>query len=129
MRKRSRESVVVDITSLIDVVFLLLIFFMTSTVFKEKEQILSLDLAQTKSGESRNNLKKVLLIEVSSEKIAYQGKKMTIAELERKLFNISNKKISLELRVDKEVKYLRLVKILEILKKTGLENLSLVTES
>ena len=37
MKKRSRETLSPDLTPLIDVVFLLLIFFMVSTVFKKEE--------------------------------------------------------------------------------------------
>jgi len=129
MGKRSRQEVNADITPLIDVVFLLLIFFMTSTVFKKTELALLLNLPKTESGESAASNSKALIIEVSKDKTAIDGKGLTMQDLEARLSSIKNKEKPIDLRVDKEVKYHRLVKILDLLKKFDLSNLSLITEN
>lgn len=129
MGKRSRQEVNADITPLIDVVFLLLIFFMTSTVFKKTELALLLNLPKTESGESAASNSKALIIEVSKDKTAIDGKGLTMMDLENRLGSIKNKEMPIDLRVDKEVKYHRLVKILDLLKKFDLSNLSLITEN
>ncbi|EQC50811.1 biopolymer transporter ExbD [Bacteriovorax sp. DB6_IX] len=129
MGKRSRQEVTADITPMIDVVFLLLIFFMTSTVFKKTELALLLNLPKTESGESAAANNKALIIEVSKDKTAIDGKGLSLEELEAKLSTIKNKEKPIDLRVDKEVKYHRLVKILDLLKKFDLSNLSLITEN
>ena len=129
MGKRSRQEATADITPLIDVVFLLLIFFMTSTVFKKTELALLLNLPKTTSGEQASSKTKALVIEVSKEESAMEGKSYTMPELEKRLSQVKNKEQAIDLRVDKDVQYSRLVKILDILKKFDLSNLSLITEN
>jgi biopolymer transport protein ExbD len=129
MGKRSRQEVNADITPLIDVVFLLLIFFMTSTVFKKTDLALLLNLPKTESGEKSETESKALVIELGKDKTAINGKSVTLADLETQLGAIKNKDKAIDLRVDKDVKYARLVQILDVLKKFDLSNLSLITES
>lgn len=129
MGKRTRQELSADITPLIDVVFLLLIFFMTSTVFKKSELALLLSLPKTESGQSVSAQQKPIVIEIDKDKMAYDGKSLSIEDLESKLASITNKESAIDLRVDKEVQYQRLVKILDILKKYNLGNLSLITEN
>lgn len=129
MGKRTRQELSADITPLIDVVFLLLIFFMTSTVFKKSELALLLSLPKTESGQSVSADQKPIVIEIDKDKMAYDGKGLSVEELDAKLASISNKESAIDLRVDKEVQYQRLVKILDILKKYNLSNLSLITEN
>ena len=48
LRKRQRQRPIVNLTPLIDVVFLLLIFFMTTTQFKAPEQV-AVELPKSRS--------------------------------------------------------------------------------
>ena len=54
IRPRRRRSTSVDITPLIDVVFLLLIFFMVSTTFERETQIL-IDLPEASGEQTKEN--------------------------------------------------------------------------
>ena len=74
MRKRSREASTIDLTPLIDVVFLLLIFFMVSTVFKKEELALILNLPSGETSESKSNNNKSLQIEVTKKKLPLMEK-------------------------------------------------------
>lgn len=125
-RKNRREHLVPELTPLIDVVFLLLIFFMVSSVFKKEELALLLNLPKAEAGKSEANQKKFITLELSKENIAYDGKKLEMKELTSKLKDLE-KKTLINLRVDGEVKYDRLVDILDLLQKNNLENLSLIT--
>lgn len=127
MKKRSRETTMPDITPLIDVVFLLLIFFMVSTVFKKDELALLLNLPSVTEGEAQAQAKKTLVLELSKEELAYDGKKIAIEDLGKNLQDIQDKKMPVDLRVDKDVRYERVVKVLDELKKFKLNNLSLIT--
>lgn len=127
MKKRSRESAMPDITPLIDVVFLLLIFFMVSTVFKKDELALLLNLPNVTDGESQAQNKKNIVIELSTAEVAYNGKKMPLEELPNLLKTVKDTQTPIDLRVDKDVKYERVVKVLDELKKHKLNNLSLIT--
>lgn len=126
-RKAKRETLTPELTPLIDVVFLLLIFFMVSSVFKKEELALLLNLPKTEKGKSDNAKTKSVLIELSGEEIALDGKKLELETLDEQLKEISKKSL-VNLRVDGEVKYNRLVKVLDSLQKNKLENLSLITE-
>lgn len=127
-KKRTRDTPMPDITPLIDVVFLLLIFFMVSTVFKKSEVALLLSLPEVSDGQEQGTADKVITIELSNEKMAYNGGPISIDELDSKLKAITKKDIPVELRIDKEVKYEKVVQVLDNLKKNSLNNLSLITK-
>jgi biopolymer transport protein ExbD len=127
-KKRSREFSGFDITPLIDVVFLLLIFFMVSSVFKKDELALLLSLPKTEQAEGEEQKQaEIIIIELNSEEFAYNGKKMSVENIDNELKAISNKSIPIELRIDKDVRYERLVLVLDKLKNYELSNLSLIT--
>ena len=126
-RKSKRQMLTPDLTPLIDVVFLLLIFFMVSSVFKKEELSLLLSLPQTEQGEGKNKQQKSITIELTGQKLAYQGEKLEISQLSDK-FKQLEKKTLINLRVDGQVVYDRLVRVLDMLQKNKLENISLITE-
>lgn len=126
-RKQKREALTFELTPLIDVVFLLLIFFMVSSVFKKDELALLLNLPKTEQGEGKGKQKKKITIEISKDQIAYEGSKITLEDLESNLSTLS-KETMLNLRVDGQVVYTRLVSVLDLLQKNKLENISLITE-
>jgi biopolymer transport protein ExbD len=126
MRKR-RETIAPDITPLIDVVFILLIFFIVSSVFKKEELALVLNLPSSSAQEFEVETKEIS-IEINKEKIAIHGKEVNYEELDQILSKISNKKKNIIVRIDKNVVYERIVRILDSLQKYDLNNLSLVTK-
>lgn len=126
MRKR-RDTISPDLTPLIDVVFILLIFFIVSSVFKKEELALVLDLPSSQAQELEVDVKEIS-IEINKDKIAIFGVKVTLEELDKKLSEIKNKKKTIIVRIDKNVIYERIVKILDTLQKYELNNLSLVTQ-
>jgi biopolymer transport protein ExbD len=126
-RKARRESLTPDLTPLIDVVFLLLIFFLVSSVFKKEELALLLQLPKSEKGAGKTSDKMQLTIELSDNDIAVNGKKVQIEYLAQELQG-KDPKTLIDLRVDGKVPYNRLVKVLDALQKNKLENVSLITE-
>jgi biopolymer transport protein ExbD len=126
-RKSRRETLTPELTPLIDVTFLLLIFFLVSSVFKKEELALLLSLPKTEQGKGEKQIKKYITIEMTGESVAFEGKELLIEDLSSKLKGMDIKTL-INLRVDGEVKYQRLVKILDLLQKNKLENVSLITE-
>ncbi|MEA3288670.1 MAG: biopolymer transporter ExbD [Campylobacterota bacterium] len=125
--KKRREQLTPDLTPLIDVVFILLIFFIVSSVFKKEELALMLDLPSSEAQEAKIEIKQ-LNIELSSNKLAYLGKELTFEDLDTKLSSVTKKEKPIIVRIDKDVKYERVVKILDILQKYSLNNLALITK-
>lgn len=117
-----------DLTPLIDMVFLLLIFFLVTSVFKKDELALMLKLPKTEQGAGASEKKlDNLTIELSNDDIAVNGKKSTMEALPATFQNTA-KETLVTLRVDGDVKYQRLVKVLDLLQLNKLENISLITD-
>ena len=125
MRKH-RESLTPDITPLIDIVFILLIFFIVSSVFKKEELALNLQLPNSSAKELEIELKQIN-IELSTNSLAYLGKEVSFEKFDLELSNYPKRDKPVIVRIDKDVKYSRVVKVLDILQKYSFDNLSLVT--
>ncbi len=129
MKKRSREQLSFEMTPLIDVVFLLIIFFMVTSVFKKDELSLLLALPKASSGEATESKEKLFLkLELTTQELAIAGEKITLDALPERLSNVSDKEQPVELRVDKDVRYERVVNVLDALKAAQLQNINLITE-
>lgn len=126
MRKK-REILTPDITPLIDIVFILLIFFIVSSVFKKEDLALNLSLPNASAKELEVEIKQ-LSIELSSDSLAYLGKVVTFEQFDIQLSNVMKKDKPVIVRIDKDVKYERVVKVLDLLQKYSLNNLNLVTQ-
>lgn len=124
---KRRESLGLDLTPVIDVVFILLIFFIVSSVFKKEELALILDLPSSQAKEMEID-KTQVFIELSSEKLAIKGIEVSFDSLEDNLKAIEDKNKSVIIRIDKKVEYHRVVKVLDLLQKYNLTNLALVTQ-
>ena len=125
MRKH-REALTPDITPLIDIVFILLIFFIVSSVFKKEELALNLQLPNASAKELEVELKQIN-IELSTNSLAYLGKEISFENFDYELSNYPKRDKPVIVRIDKDVKYERVVKVLDLLQKYSFDNLSLVT--
>lgn len=125
---KRREQITPDMTPLVDVVFLLLIFFLVSTVFKKEELALLLNLPSSQSSTEMVEKEKIS-IELSETELALRGKTVTFDDLDDALSQVSDKKQPVTVRIDKEVRYERIIKLFDILKRYELNNLALINES
>lgn len=123
---KKREIITPDLTPLIDVVFILLIFFIVSSVFKKEELALLLTLPQSHAQEVEVEIKQIN-IELSKEELALKGKKLSIDDFEQRLKAIVKKDKPIIVRIDQDVTYKRVVIVLNLLQKYSLNNLALVT--
>jgi biopolymer transport protein ExbD len=123
---KRREPLTLDLTPLIDVVFILIIFFIVSSSFKKENYALNLTLPQG-ANSAKMVEKKMVTIELSDKDIAYNGEKIDFIQLQEKLEVIVNKEDSITVKIDKSVPYQKVVELLDILQLNNLSNLSLVT--
>ncbi len=125
---KRREHLTPDLTPLIDVIFLILIFFMVSSTFKKEELALSLTLPRSES--AANEIRKEdLNIELSVDEIAVKGKKVSFFELDEIFEKTLDKDKPVNVRIDKDVRYSRIVKLLDLLNKHNLNNLALENQA
>ncbi len=121
---KRREHLTPDLTPLIDVIFLILIFFMVSSTFKKEELALLLTLPDSVTAQKEIK-KEELNIELSVDEIAVRGEKVSFQELDEIFANTSDKDKPVNVRIDKDVTYSRIVKLLDLLNKYNLNNLAL----
>lgn len=123
---KRREALGLDLTPVIDVVFILLIFFIVTSVFKKEELALLLDLP-TSNAKEMEVKEGQIFIELGKDKLAIKGIEVSFESLEDNLKAIKNKNNPVIVRIDKKVEYERVVEVLDLLQKYNLVNLALVT--
>jgi biopolymer transport protein ExbD len=75
----------INLTPMIDVVFLLLIFFLTATTFQKDEVEMSLDLPDAASGKPGEE-KKVIVINIAADgRVIVDGREVSVMALRQKL--------------------------------------------
>ena len=126
MAKRTRR-IRPDMTPLIDCVFLLLVFFLVTSVFKQDESVLKLILPETQS-EVKRDTPEGLYIELSETELAFNGQRGTPDELREKAAMVQNKKSPVAIKIDKGTTYERIAVILDILQVQKLYNIQLINE-
>jgi biopolymer transport protein ExbD len=122
------EALDINLTPLIDVVFLLLIFFMVSTTFVESRGIkVDLPAASAKSAE-----KQIESIELSirkDERIFIKDREISVEQLaeEFKQSAAADGGVTLILRADKDVPHGLVVKVMDIAQQNGLTKMAVAT--
>jgi biopolymer transport protein ExbD len=128
MKKYSRESISPDLTPLIDIIFQLLIFFLVSTMFRQDERALTLNLPQASNFDGGSNPNS-LTVELTTRQLLINGTATSIDKSDDILATVENKKQTVEVRIDKKVSYEQVIKLLDKLKKHELTNLNLITST
>ena len=128
-RKEEEESFGLDMTPMIDVVFLLLIFFMVSTVFVDFNRRMDLTLPSSKSS-VQDEIPKHLEIEMTTDKqIFYNGKKTTIPALETQLAKIpKEERHTAIIRADKSLPYGEVIRVMGAIQAAGISDISVAVK-
>ena len=119
-----------DMTPLIDVVFLLIIFFMVSTVFVDFSRKMDINLPTSKSS-LVDETPKTLEIQMSKDKkITLAGKNINILGLEQilKKLDVESKKQTAIIRADKVLPYGEVIEVMGILQKAGVLDISVAVK-
>lgn len=127
LTKKTR-TVVISITSLIDVVLLLLIFFMLTTNFVEQPGM-KLDLPETESIASESSDE--LTVTISSEGEVYlENELIDLENLKAELlkYKEENSISSLMIKADKTTPHGTVVRVMDIARISGLEKLIIASE-
>jgi biopolymer transport protein ExbD len=124
---KRREPLSPDLTPLIDIVFILLIFFIVTSVFKKEELALLLNLPASTAAPLEVERKQVT-IEITPNKLAFRGAETTLDALEQSLSAIHDTYKPIIIRIDREVTYDKIVEVLDLLQRYRLNNLALVTK-
>lgn len=124
-RKEVEENYTLELTPLVDVVFLLLIFFMVSTAFVDFPRQMDISLPASKSAQPEKEPSKIEVEMNSAKQIFLNGKETTISELEISLKDIQGKeKAQALIRADKNLPYGDVVRVMGILQAESILDIS-----
>ncbi len=130
-RPRKKDPVQMDVTPLVDVVFLLLIFFMVTTTFALNQGI-QVDLPQAQTGKKDNTkVENRLRIGVDAEgQIFFQGVKVTLSQLKLALTEAAGRKREpiVQLQADTNSSHGRVIAVMDIARSLHLNRFRLVTK-
>lgn len=122
------EAYEIPMTPLIDVVFLLLIFFLVATTFNRKESDHSVTLPQSESGTRAANVPSRLVINVRQEgTLVVNGSLMSEEDLRRTVaaFVSAHPDRPAVIRADARVPYQAVMKVFGICRAAGVRNVDL----
>jgi len=128
LRKKSRPEYLVDITPLIDVVFLMLIFFMVSTTFNVSSS-LKLDLPSSKAKAEQKKVEQVTVSINADGSFYVQDEAVEDSDLRKRILNVTkgNPNMRVVLRADAETHHKRVVYVLDTLRGLGMSKVGIAT--
>jgi len=128
LRDKSKKRININITSLIDVLFLLLIFFIVSSTFVEQPGM-KIDLPKTSKRESFRAKGYTLYISKDSS-MFLNDEKVTFDDLPKRLKAISKDlgDKGLVLKADEKSRYGIVVQVMDIVKQSNIKKLIVATE-
>jgi biopolymer transport protein ExbD len=128
-RLNSRPSAMA-LTSMLDVIFLLLCFFVTVSVFSQWESEISIQLPAAATAEQPSRLPGEIIVNLDRNgAVKVNGKTLALSDLEGRLARISKfyPGQPVIIRADREVKYESLVKVIDTCRAADVWNFSLAT--
>ncbi len=128
LRTKKRMDYLVDITPLVDVVFLMLIFFMVSTSFSVSSS-LKLELPSSHSSEQQQEAKQVIISINAKGQFFVQDEPVEDASLRRRILNITHgdPNMGVVLRADADARHNRVVFVLDTLRGLGMGKVGIAT--
>lgn len=117
-RQEGEEDYSLQLTPLVDVIFLLLIFFMVSTAFIDFTRRLDIQLPEAKAAQVMEKVKSFVIEMGVDKKILLNGENVTMESLEVKLKKRMKTatRASAIIKADKRLPYGNVVKVMGIVK-------------
>ena len=128
-RREQEENYSLELTPLIDVVFLLLIFFMVSTAFVDFPRQMEIELPTSKMSSELKELER-LEIEMNKQgKMFMNGEPITVKELEGRVDSLKQPaRRQALIRADKELPYGNVVEVMGILQAAKISDISIAVK-
>ena len=126
--EKSKKRITINITSLVDVLFLLLIFFIVSSTFLEQPGM-KLDLPRTTEKDAVRMEGYTLFITTDGD-LYLNEESVTIANLPDRLKAIAPEleKDGLILKADEKIRYGLVVEVMDLAKQSGIKKLVVATQ-
>ena len=127
VRKRRAPSII--IVSLVDILTILLIFFVVSTTFKKDQPEVQINLPESATATVQPAQTEHAILSVNeADEIRLDGNPVAIEELEAAVRNLATaRRSSLALEADKKASFGTIIKVMDALKLAGVKNLPAFT--
>lgn len=128
VRKKRAPNII--IVSLVDILVILLIFFVVSTTFKTIQPEVQINLPDSKTAVNQPSELEHALVSVDiDDEVKLDGKVVAIDELEQAVRDLPpTRKSSLALQADKKASFGAIIKVMDALKLAGVKNLPAFTQ-
>ena len=129
VRKRRAPSII--IVSLVDILTILLIFFVVSTTCKKDQPEVEINLPDSKTSSSKPAEAEHAIVSVDAEDaLKLDGKAIGVDELQEAITNLPpERKSTLVLKADEKASFGMIIKVMDALKLAGIKNLPAFTQS
>ncbi|MCK9172570.1 ExbD/TolR family protein [Desulfuromonas thiophila] len=129
-RKKRREEIRIELTSMVDVVFLLLIFFMVSTTFLDRGSI-GINLPQASDTASVAAPREVRIYLTDRGQLRLDDVALSQAELLERLrhFGRQQPRPAIVLLADRQARHGQVVAIMDAARQAGLTDLAIATQT
>ncbi len=129
VRKRRAPSII--IVSLVDILTILLIFFVVSTTFKKDQPEVQINLPDSQTATNAPAETEHAIVSVSAtDEIQLDGRMVPIEELEAEIRGLAaTRKASVALQADKQASFGTIIKVMDALKLAGVKNLPAFTRA
>ena len=124
------KPVAFSLTSMLDVIFLLLCFFVTASVFSQWESEITIQLPSAKTADEPDRLPGEIIANVAKDgTVRVNGADVTLEDLGARLARIAKfyPGQAVILRADRDTRYESLVKVIDTCRGAGVWNFSLAT--
>ena len=126
-QKEEKELISINITPLIDIVFLLLVFFMLATSFIQKSTI-EVNLSSGKTVKIENQKNTVVLILNKKGQVYLNKKLINISNIRNEITNIieKNPKHKILIKSHKKIAVQKVIRLIEEVRLAGTDNIKLI---
>ena len=127
VRKRRAPSII--IVSLVDILTILLIFFVVSTTFKRDQPEVQINLPDSKTSTKSSSEQEHAVVSVNeNDEVRLDGQIVGTDELEAAVRNLpATRRAALALQADKKASFGTIIKVMDALKLAGVKNLPAFT--
>jgi biopolymer transport protein ExbD len=130
-RKKTRAALpAIQLTAMMDVIFLLLCFFITTSVFSQWEYEVDISLPAAKTGKVPERLPGEVIINITKDgQVCINQQFLTLDVLKTRLTRLgeSFKGQPVVLRADKDTRYENLMNVVDICRQANIWNFSMAT--
>jgi biopolymer transport protein ExbD len=129
---KRRKMPSITVVSLIDILAILLIFFIVTTTFREQLPQLQINLPESKSASTASSdPKKPIILQIKgAEQITLDGKPVTASGLPAAIRDVqkANHGCSITMQADKEAPFGTVVSVLDALQEAGVKNVPAIAK-